>query len=157
MHRGMSEEGRFHIKYDKLETGCWEWNDDLRGSDKDRLYGRFWTSDKKCVGAHRYSWALVNGPIPEGGYICHKCDNPKCVNPDHLFLSDHHGNMADMRQKDRACRIRGSDKWSAKLTHEQVEEIRSIEGMSQSKIGTLYGVSQSTIGRLLRGVSHVGA
>lgn len=88
---------RFSAKttYNK-ETGCLEWNGSLNNSG----YGNFWlegTSDK----AHRVSWTLTNGEIPEGLFVLHKCDNPKCVNTDHLFLGTAKDNALDRKAKGR--------------------------------------------------------
>lgn len=154
MHRG-PEEVRFHQKYRIAERGCWEWTCQTRANSKGVHYSRFALADGTSISGHRYSWKLHNQKeIPDGGYICHKCDNPICVNPDHLFLSDHLGNMEDMRLKGRSWKGCGVQKASAKLTIEQIAEIRSIVGLSQSKIAKIYGVSQVTIGRLLRGETY---
>jgi hypothetical protein len=75
---------------------CWEWT----ASKQRRGYGRF-KLNSKPEKAHRIAWSLVNGKIPEGMCILHKCDNPPCVNPLHLFLGTHADNMKDMRQKNR--------------------------------------------------------
>jgi hypothetical protein len=79
---------------------CWVWV----GNRLPKGYGRMCSGGKsgQVLLAHRVSWALHNGPIPTGKYICHTCDNPPCVNPNHLFLASHAENMADMVAKGRA-------------------------------------------------------
>ena len=80
---------------------CWEW---VGGKTRDG-YGLVGIQNSELVGkftvAHRLSWYLHNGPIPTDTLVCHRCDNPPCCNPDHLFLSDRSGNMRDAYEKGR--------------------------------------------------------
>lgn len=106
-------EDRFWQKVDiKKKHECWNWKSSVRGNG----YGAFFThlipEGRKCHGAHRFSWTLVKGEIPEGLWVLHKCDNRLCVNPDHLFLGDRVANMKDAAQKKRVCTIGKS-----RLTH----------------------------------------
>lgn len=95
----------FWEKVNKLtEDECWNWTGSTGGTG-DLVYGRAWDGEK-LVGAHRYSYELQNGLIPEGGdvrgmCVCHTCDNPLCVNPAHLFLGTHLDNMHDKVKKGR--------------------------------------------------------
>ena len=145
---------RFHKKYEIDESGCWLWTGGIRPNSKGVAYPRHWTDDRKSIGAHRFSFELVHGEIPQGMYVCHKCDTPLCVNPDHLFVGTHHDNMHDMVQKKRSFTGRGENKKGlAKLTNQQADEIRKIN-MSQTKIAVLFGVSQPTISRIKLGKSY---
>lgn len=93
---------RFWEKVDKRgPDDCWEWRNPSHTG-----YATFCTDATTTVAVHRFSWELENGPIPEGdGYhgtcVCHRCDNPSCVNPAHLFLGSHQDNMRDMNEKGR--------------------------------------------------------
>lgn len=94
--------------------------------------------------AHRFSWEITNGAIPPQEEVCHRCDTPACVNPRHLFLGSHFGNMDDCFRKGRfAARERHP---AAKLNWDAVEDIRANRGLfTQKELGQKHGVHQSVI------------
>jgi len=98
------------------------------------------TSDKRCWLAHRLAWVRANGAIPDGLFVLHRCDNPRCVNPEHLFLGTAKDNARDMWAKGRNAPI----KRQLKLNAELVLKIRSAKG-SHRKIAAKFKVSRSTI------------
>lgn len=87
---------KFWLRAKLMESGCFEWQGTLREKGYGRLYHLGRLGD-----AHRVAWELTRGPIPDGLYVCHKCDNPPCVNPDHLWLGTNTDNMRDMVRKGR--------------------------------------------------------
>jgi HNH endonuclease len=100
--------------------------------------------------AHRVAWELARGPVPEGFFICHVCDVPACVNPDHLFLGTNADNMQDCAAKGRTAR--GEKSGMHKLTEDQVREIRqrySEGGVSQRTLAGAYGVSIGVINTVI--------
>lgn len=112
---------------------CWEWH----GCRVRHAYGRFTYGNKNWM-AHRFSWELANGPIPDGMVVCHRCDNPPCVNPGHLFIGTHADNHADMVAKRRHSW--GTRQPGAKLTPDDARQIRKLAdaGMVKSEIAKLY-------------------
>lgn len=92
----------FWSRVDKgSESECWLWTGRVT-SHAWGEYGRFWVTDVGYVRAHRYSYELVNGPLPDGLFVMHACDNPRCVNPAHLSTGTHTDNMRDMATKGRS-------------------------------------------------------
>lgn len=118
----------------------------------DNGYGQFKVNYKNLK-AHRASYMFYKGEIPSGMIVCHSCDNPKCVNPDHLFLGTNKDNYNDMVKKGRKWPITyGEDAHHTKLNEGQVKEILSLKGvLSQSKIAKKFGVSQGNIWWILSG------
>jgi len=110
---------RFYSKINKIEDGCWEWTAGLRGKTG---YGAI-KVDGKVLDAHRLSYTLHKGEIPKGMYVCHSCDNRKCVNPDHLFLGSAKDNWQDAVDKGR---IKNDSEYLANMTKKS-KEVCSIK------------------------------
>lgn len=135
----------------KNQSGCIEWQ-----STTDRYgYGFITFMPEGAAGgitlkAHRIAWEYANGSIPEGMHVLHKCDNPKCCNPDHLFLGTQLDNNRDMKEKNR--NTRGNMRKDAKLNPDDVRRIRSMQesGIQQSRIAEHFGVSRSTVCQIVK-------
>ncbi len=137
----MNIENRFWYKVDKKsDTECWNW----LGAKNKRGYGIiYW--NKHNDGAHRYSWFLHHGEIGTF-FVLHKCDNPSCVNPNHLFLGTHTDNMRDCSIKGRKIGGLGPGEKhpKAKLTETDIRYIRNCSE-TDSWLAKLYNVHQTTI------------
>ena len=107
---------------------CWNWNK-AKNSDGYGSIGRSVNGVPESISAHRESWVLHNGEIPDGMHVLHKCDNPSCVNPDHLWLGTHQDNMADRNSKGRTSRMLGDKNPATKLNEVRVKIIRSAHPM----------------------------
>lgn len=118
--------------------GCWEWTGPTRMHFG---YGGIWHRGKK-LRAHRVSWEIANGPVPDGLFVLHKCDNPPCVRPDHLYLGTNLDNARDRAARDRfdyRKRVHGM----AKLNEEKVVWImaRLLTGReTQAEVAAAFGV-----------------
>ena len=128
-------------------SGCWNWT---AGKDSDG-YGQMRVGGRKRL-CHRLSYEEHRGVIPAGQCVLHRCDNPACINPEHLFLGTQPQNIADMiaKGRDRKACLKGEAHSQAKLTEADVIEIRAAQGLSQTRLGAIYGVSPSQIGQILR-------
>jgi len=137
------------------KTGCLEFT----GYRDKKGYGRIQVAGSgRCT--HRVSWQAHNGPIPESidgkdACVLHKCDNPPCINPDHLFLGSNDDNMADMIKKGRGADTRGVKNGRAKLNEFQVRVIKRLfnhKSMTQKEAGDIFGVSVSSIAKVKSGL-----
>lgn len=141
-------------QYVNKTDSCWLWT----GATSRGGYGviNAGGNSDKILRAPRVSWALHNGPIPDGLSICHRCDNPPCVNPLHLFVGTIRDNNVDMWRKGRQSpppQLIGSQNPQAKLTAQQVQEIRARykRGTRQVACVREYGIAQSLIWRIVHG------
>lgn len=129
---------------------CWVWSGAVEFSG----YGRSHTRFGECL-AHRRSYELHFGTIPDGMLVCHRCDVPRCIRPSHLFLGTVSDNIKDMWSKGRGRLVRtsGEDHPQSRLTAKQALEIRTrrLQGESLALLAKEFGVSQSTISLIGRG------
>lgn len=143
-----SDQRRFWIKVKRARSGCWIWQ---ASRAKRGGYGQFMLRGK-MLKAHRVAYELLVGMVPAGLFVCHKCDNPPCCNPRHLFLGTVADNSADMKAKGRGFvpePPRGEAHHSCKLTVEKVRRIRALRGvMSGVSIAQKFGVSKSAVSRI---------
>lgn len=138
----------------QTSDGCWEWTGERRGG-----YGRVCINGKK-IQAHRLSYSVFVGDVPPEMFVCHRCDNPCCLNPTHLFLGTTQDNMDDCRRKNRTASghrstaarypervARGERHPCAKLSIEQVQAIRR-DTRPQKEIAREFGIYQSAVSKI---------
>lgn len=134
---------------------CWVWT----ASRKKFGYGRFVIRGRQWI-ASRVSWEITFGPIPAGRHVLHRCDNPPCIRPAHLFLGTNADNIADREAKGRTKTVRGSESGMAKLTEGQVARIkeRYTNGATIPELARDYAVSGGLVGMIIAGRiwQHVG-
>lgn len=142
---------KFWAKTRRTSSGCLEYTGYLQKHGYGYLSyrGQLWLS-------HRLAWTLSYGEIPQGSCVCHTCDNPCCVEPEHLFIGTHADNMGDMKKKGRRKAINsGANNGRAKLSPDDAEEIRRCYGANEStqvQLAARYGVSQTLVSMIVRGV-----
>lgn len=141
-------------------SACWLWT----GPRDRKGYGRLSRGRRGegMVSAHRAAWELAHGPIPAGMFVCHRCDNPPCCNPAHLFVGTASDNNRDMREKGRYVHVAvvGTDHGSAKLNPEAVREIRRAweeDRTKQRDLAARFGVNQQVVWSVIhrRAWAHV--
>ena len=137
---------KYVIKKDNDQ--CWEWS----GPTFHAGYGQMWF-DLKTMNASRVSWLIHNGPIENNLWVLHKCDNPVCTNPNHLYLGTCKDNVQDMIKKGRRNIAYGSQRSHSKLCENIVKEIKSLllGGVLLSNLATKYKVSISAISAIKTG------
>ena len=126
---------RFFGYIEDQASDCWNWTGHIHHSG----YGMY-----RSGFAHRFSYAVANGPIPDGLWVLHKCDNRKCVNPSHLFLGTRQDNVDDMMAKGRGNKARGEAASNARLSAFDVIAIRN-DMRTQKQIAGDYGIARSTV------------
>lgn len=143
---------KFWTKVNKTSS-CWLWV----GCKNKQGYGQFRVRPKAYL-SHRFSWLIHNGAIPDKQYVCHSCDTPACINPDHLFLGSQTDNMQDMFLKGRHYSQRGTNNQPTgkahhfyytghKITRQDAETIRK-DSRTNVQIAKEFGVDPSLISKI---------
>jgi hypothetical protein len=151
---------RLHARLVAVETGCLEWS----GYRDPGGYGQIGSGEgRRLVSTHVAAWIVACGPVPDGLWVLHRCDNPPCCNVAHLFLGTPQDNIDDMHAKGRARKAQGIAASHARLTAEQVAEIRRrwVPGErlgrghrsgNTAELAVEFGISKQYVGQLGREV-----
>jgi len=129
--------------------GCWTWIPKVQTYG----YGYLYVAGGRLVRASRLSFMIHKGPIPKGLFVCHKCDNRRCVNPEHLYAGTQRQNMRDAIERERLPH--GLAHCRAKLSDEQIIEIREARGVEPNRVTReKFGVTANYIYKIQAGVSR---
>lgn len=137
------------------DAGCWPWT----GSRLGNGYGQISKGQRRCTTTSRAAYELTYGPIPEGMYVCHTCDNPPCCNPAHLWLGTARANAHDMVDKGRSTKGRpvnqGAAHGGASLTDDDVAELRQLfaRGAKAHRLAARFGISRQHVYKVANGES----
>lgn len=150
MVKKLTLEQRFWSKVNKTEC-CWLWI-----PMPSERYGQF-RIGPRMERANRVSWKIAFGDIPKGLYVCHTCDNTRCVRPDHLFVGTQTDNMQDMMKKGRGHKARGSDAGPSTLNKDQVFKIRELwsskKYLSYASLGRVFNVHSNAVRMIILGLT----
>lgn len=139
------------------QAGCWLWTGARTTPRQGEPYGRVRVGGRWMM-ATRFVWELERGPLPPGQMICHRCDRPLCVRPNHLFAGSALDNVRDMQSKGRAPYSRpGESNGNAVLSDAQVAELRRlywIEGVKQIDLAPRFGISKVQVSKIIREVTR---
>lgn len=140
-----NEKKRFWTKVNKQKLHeCWIWI----GIQNKNSYGYLCINRRKFL-AHRFSWIINNGNIPDKLCVLHKCDNPSCVNPNHLFLGTQAENIADMVKKNRQCVLKGENHSRCKLKIKDIEKIKSLTNkLTKKEIAKIFNITRQYVGQI---------
>lgn len=135
------------------ESGCWEWTGHIMKNG----YGQIGLKGKVLL-VHRASYMHFVGKIPKNFFVCHKCDNPKCFNPEHLFVGTSNDNVQDMVKKGRQRSLKGESSSQAKLTSDEVAEIRKSHiktypggrGSNTAELAIKFNITRSYVLQLVK-------
>jgi hypothetical protein len=148
---------RFDSKWEAVtECGCHIWTAAVNAKG----YGKFGIGNGRWTLAHRHSYERANGPIADGMLICHRCDNPSCVNPNHLFLGSHKNNAQDRDRKNRRIALSGENHGRSKVTADEVRMLRELAHggtYSYRALGRKFGLNSKTASDIVNRViwTHV--
>ena len=159
IHITDKQKARFYERLVSSEIGCMEWP----GAKTYAGYGIVRVGSRssgtyRTVLAHRMAYLLRHGDISDGAIVCHKCDNPKCCNPDHLFLGTHKDNMDDMDKKGRrvVVHVPGELNPNSRITTEDVTAIRNSD-LSCRKLAEQFDISKTQVSRIKRNLAWSNA
>jgi len=142
------------IGWTVTDDGCFEWSGSIK---KDWGYGMFSIKTSTSYPAHRFIYEHTHGELPDDIFVCHNCDNPACVNVDHLFPGTAGDNNRDRHSKGRSGWAPKEDNGNHKLTLDEVREIRAkyVAGTLQRDLADAYGVHQTAISSIVRGATWI--
>ena len=133
-------------KHYKESAGCWVWE----GYTKNGGYGVYLASNGARYTASRVAWTLEHGRIPNGMYVCHKCDNPPCVNPSHLFLGTPKDNAVDCVGKGRSVMNRRRSVVLSPGDRARICALYRTGFYTMATLGSLYGVGSHVVNKAIR-------
>jgi hypothetical protein len=139
MQISQKAKARFERKFAETESGCWQWTACRNKYGYGQVGYQYSTHT-----AHRFSWQIYRGEITDGKHVLHRCDNPACVNPAHLYLGSHQDNMLDRDARGRRRAPSGERNGNSKLREDQVRRIRE-DDRPTSEIAEEYGIVQGVV------------